>query len=72
MKKEERSNKQREKLEMQVKDVESQLKKDEIMVAMEKKDQELLDVFTMEARQEETTQTTNQNSEATELHLTPV
>lgn len=72
MKKEERVDKQKEKQEkMQVKDVESQLKKEEIIVAMEKKDQEHLDVFTMEVQQEETTQSrTNKNSEATELHLT--
>lgn len=70
MKKEERNDKQREKQEkMQVKDVESQLKKEEIIVAMEKKEHP--DVFTVEVRQEETTQSrTNKNSEATELHLT--
>ncbi|XP_067263912.1 urea transporter 2 [Chanodichthys erythropterus] len=72
MKKEERIDKQRENQEkMQVKDVESQLKKEEIIVAMEKKDQEHLNVFTVEVQQEETTESRkNKNSEATELHLT--
>jgi len=72
MKKEERIDKQRKKQEqMQVKDVESQLKKEEIIVAMKKKDQQPLDVCTVDVQQEETTQSgTNKNSEAIELNLT--
>lgn len=56
MKKEERIDKLREKQEQMQKDVESQLKKEEIIDVMKTNDQEPLDVCTVEVQQEETTQ----------------
>lgn len=68
MKKEERNDKQRKKQENYI---ESQQRKEEILAAIEMKDHEHLDVYTVDVPQEETTQNRpDRNAEAIQLNLT--